>query len=112
VITHKQEAFLQSETPSHPSSLADLVRLRNEGAITAKEFELLKHRLIFGESSAKEATTDATNAPPIEPEGQSNGFALSIVVIAIAGLIYADNARGGIFPDDLYCVVGAGTAYQ
>lgn len=109
---HRQEALLQSETPSHTSSLSDLVRLRNEGEITAEEFDLLKHRLIYGESSAKEAVADTTNATRIEPEGQSNVFSLSIVVIAIAGLIYADNARGRIFPDDLYCVVGAGTAYQ
>lgn len=111
MIPHTLEPFLQSETPSHTSSLSDLVRLRNDSEITAEEFELLKHRLIYGGSSAKEAVVDATNARPIEPEGQSNVFSLSIVVIAIAALIYADNARGGIFPDDLYCAVGAGTAY-
>lgn len=95
---------------SSASALADLVRLRNEGEITAEEFATLKQKLIYGDGPLKNGGETAD--PVGMSERQSSVFFLSLVIIAIAAIVYADNARGGIFPDAVYCIVGAGTSFQ
>lgn len=92
------------------TSISDLVRLRNDGEITVEEFAALKHQLIYGDGRLK--NVGKTADPARLSERQSSVFFLSLVMIAIGAIVYADNARGGIFPDAVYCMVGAGTSFQ
>jgi hypothetical protein len=87
-------------------TIALLNRLRGDGALTEGEFDNLKQQLL-DDSGSQIPFTD-TNKPA--DKSTASGFAA--LLIAAIGLTVVDHFKGGIFPDDFYCVVGAGTAYS
>lgn len=93
------------------NSIAELIRLRDQGEITLEEFNHLKQRTIYGD---RESSADSTAAPSesVTPWQALPGLTLPIIALMIAGLIYADHVNGSIFPDNWYCAVGAGSSLQ
>jgi hypothetical protein len=102
---------LQNEASNSSfSSLSDRVRLRKNGEITADKFFRLKRQLIYGAEPAVAAAT----TPP-KPRRSLLGFdgsGLLLIGLVAAGLMCAGHLKGGMFPDDFYCAVGAGVSYD
>lgn len=93
-----------SEDQTSVEALSTISRLHKEGSLTDNEFYSLKQKIVAVPVSPQvadhAAATNANNA--------SSTFGL--IVIALIGLIVLDHVNGAILPDEVYCVVGAGSS--
>jgi hypothetical protein len=93
---------MQSDDQTSTGELSVLLRLRKEGSLSDNEFELLRKKVT---SSANDQPRDSKD--DTEKTGSSN-TTFGLLVAAAIGLIVVDHVKGPIFPDEAYCVVGAG----
>src|ERR1700761_8231060 len=83
--------------------LSILSRLHSDGALSNEEFELLR-RNFAGETLATAGLVE--NA-----QGRSRLSGVWLCATAAVVLVFADHMKGPIFPDEIYCMLGAGRSF-
>ncbi len=90
-----------SESQSSAEALSTLSRLHAQGSLSDDEFSRLKQKIVPRAETRQVGNTIARH----------RGSTLGMVVAAIIGLIVVDQLSGPILPDELYCVLGAGSSF-
>ena len=93
-----------NDDQSSTDVLSTLSRLHREGSLSDDEFFRLKRKISEGRETSPVLSADA--AKTVNNGSSTLGF----IIVALIGLIVLDHIKGSILPDELYCVVGAGTS--
>jgi hypothetical protein len=93
----------QFARPGNSSSRLSLFRLRNEGSLSNTEFGLLSEKIT------------ATTVGPLRKAGDDSEADKRLQInIRIdrccGGRVVVDHIKGPIFPDEVYCLFGAGSS--
>jgi hypothetical protein len=94
---------MQPDDTANAERLSVLTRLRQEGALSDSEFELLEKQVIAEERRLNKGADGGRQ----RPESIST---FSLFVVAAICLIALDYIKGPLLPDDLYCLLGAGNS--
>jgi hypothetical protein len=95
----------RGENQSTAEALTTLSRLHREGSLSDDEFHSLKQKIVTSAESSHLLGNAVGKAP------NTAGSTFGLIIAGLIGLIVVDHVSGPILPDELYCVMGAGSSF-